>query len=131
MKYLSDYMNDKQSALFKETGAFFAFSSEQMKKERVDGVKYASLGVGMICPIDNVDKLIDGIETIQKESIKEDIKDNGVSGIIQRELGNHECQITGDIDNVVEALEPYGIDRDRIMMEWKTFWDKCVKNDWF
>ena len=43
MKYLSDYMNDKQSALFDQYGVFFAFSQEQFLAARKEGVKYVDV----------------------------------------------------------------------------------------
>jgi hypothetical protein len=131
MKYLSDYMNDKQTALFKETGAFFAFSKKQFCEQKKDGVVYNSLGAGMICPKDNAEKLMTGLETIAKDAIQEDIAENGIKAIIHRELGNHECQITMDITDAFEALDGYDITRDQISEEWDEFWAKCVKNDWF
>jgi len=114
MKYLSYYMNNKQSALFKETGAFFAFSNKQFEEAKVDGVVYNNLGAGMICPKDNVDKLITGIDNIAKESIAQDIADNGVNAIIRRELDNHECDYTGDYDGAIYALKGYGITEEQI-----------------
>jgi len=131
MKYLSDYTNDKQTALFSETGAFFAFSGKQFEEAKVDGIKYVNLGAGMICPKDNVTKLIDGLDSIQKEAIKQDIEENGVKAIIHRELGNHECQITMDYDEVVQLLKPYDITEEQVIAEWNEFWQKCVDNDWF
>ena len=43
MKYLSDYMEHKQTALFKETGAFFAFSNKQFAESKNPKVKYLFL----------------------------------------------------------------------------------------
>jgi len=131
MKYLSDYMNDKQSALFKSTGAFFAFSQKQFDEAKVKDVVYNTLGTGMICPKERVDELLAGLETIYDDAVKLDIAENGVKAIIHRELGNHECQITNDTSNVVDNLEPYGITEEQITAEWPEFYQKCVKNDWF
>lgn len=38
-------------------GAFWAFGDNQFKEQRVDGVAYVSLGAGLICPRENVEKL--------------------------------------------------------------------------
>ena len=43
--------------LFKDTGAFFAFSNEQVDEQKQEGVKYVSLGAGMICPKENASRL--------------------------------------------------------------------------
>ena len=131
MTYLSDYMNDKQSTLFKATGAFFAFSQKQFDEAKIKDVKYNILGSGMICPKERVDELLTGLETIHTDAIKLDIAENGIKAIIHRELGNHECQITNDTSNVVEHLEPYGITELQINAEWSEFFKECVKNDWF
>ena len=43
MKYLSSYTQDKQTALFDETGAFFAFSQQQFDDAKIEGLIYVSL----------------------------------------------------------------------------------------
>ena len=131
MKYLSDYMNDKQTEVFNKYGAFFAFSNKQFEEKKKDGVEYNNLGSGMIAPIENAMLIIEALECIYKESILLDIKENGIPAIIHRELGNHECQITNDIDEVTEALKDYGITEKQIQNEWDLFYTKCVQNDWF
>ncbi|WP_048662758.1 DUF7659 family protein, partial [Vibrio crassostreae] len=90
MKYLSHYIQDKQTQAFNEAGAFFAFSNQQFDDEKKEGVKYASLGMGLICPTDNVRQLMIRLYSIAQEGIAEDIKENGKKAIIRRELFNHE-----------------------------------------
>ena len=131
MKYLSDYMNDKQTKAFEQYGAFFALSNKQMEEKRVEGVKYASLGAGLIAPTDNAEKLINSLETIRSESIKQDIDENGIKAIIHRELGNHECQITCDYSDVVDVLDPYGVTVEQIKAEYSIFFQNCIDNDYF
>ena len=115
MKYLSDYMNDSQTELFKKTGSFFAFSGKQLEEQRKEGVIYVNLGGGMICPKNTVDELIDGLKCIHDKAIEDDINDNGVDAIITRELNNHECFYTGDYEPVLEVLDPYGISEQQII----------------
>lgn len=131
MKYLSDYMNDSQTELFKKTGSFFAFSQDQFNKAKVEGVVYNTLGSGMICPKENIDELLDGLKSIHDKAIEQDIADNGVKAIIHRELGNHEYQITCDITDTFEALEPYGVSEQDIQDELSEYMQKCHDNDWF
>ena len=50
MKYLQNYMSEKQSKLFKKTGAFFAFSQKQYDEQSQNDVVYVNMGHGMICP---------------------------------------------------------------------------------
>ena len=107
MKYLSDYMEAKQTALFNETGTFFAFSDKQFKEQYTEGIKYVSLGSGMITPKENANKVIETLHKIHKKAMKEDLKDNGIQGVIQRELENYEVYYTNDLDPVTEALKDY------------------------
>lgn len=125
MKNLQDYMNDKQTELFNETGTFFAFSKEQFHlKARKQGVKYKHLGAGMICPKENVKTLLDGLDKIYKDSIKQDIEENGKEKIIIRELYAHECFYTYDTERVVKELAAYGIAEDEIL---KAFYKEGAK----
>ena len=114
MKYLSHYIQDKQTQAFNETGAFFAFSNQQFDDEKKEGVKYAVIGMGLICPVDNAKQLMTRLDSIAQEGIAEDIKENGKKAIIRRELFNHECFYTNDICDCVEKLEGYGISYDEI-----------------
>lgn len=119
MKYLSDYMNDKQSALFDQYGVFFAFSQKQFLAARKEGVKYVDVGAGMIVPKEHVKIVHDTLEQIYQDGIKQDLAENGKEAIIKRELNNYECYYTGDIGNAFEALEDYGITYDDVMAVYK------------
>lgn len=114
MKYLSDYTSNKQTELFQEMGAFFAFSDEQFNKEKKEGVKYVSLGAGFIVPESNVKEINEKLELIQKAAIAQDIEENGKYRIIRRELFNHECFYTGDIMDCVDKLKGYNYSYDDI-----------------
>jgi len=121
MKYLSHYTEERQTALFAETGAFFAFSEKKLNEQKKDGVKYVSLGFGMICPKSTADKLFAGLDQITKEAIQQDLAKNGKQGVIRRELGNHEYCITHDITDTERALSGYGITREEIKAEIKGY----------
>ena len=114
MKYLSHYIQDKQTQAFNDAGAFFAFSNQQLDEAKKEGVKYVSLGMGVICPVDNAKQLMTRLDSIAQEGIAEDIKENGKKAIIRRELFNHECFYTNEICDCVEKLEGYGISYDEI-----------------
>lgn len=131
MKYLNDYIEDKQSECFKKYGAFFAFSKKQLDEQKKEGIKYISLGSGLIAPESNAKDVIDDLSMIFEEGIKQDIEENGKSKIIQRELGNHEAQITGELDPTFEALDGYGFTIEDIKKEYKIFFKLCKKNNWF
>ncbi len=107
MKYLSDYMNDRQTELFNKTGSFFAFSQTQFNEKRREGVKYVSLGAGLICPEDNVKQLEEGLQKILTNGVQQDLKENGTDRIIEREFFNYETQVTQDTTDLMIALAPY------------------------
>ena len=131
MKYLSDYTNVKQTKLWNDNGAFFAFGEKQLDEKKQEGVAYVSLGMGLIAPKENASKIIEGLESIYTEGIQQDISDNGIKAIIHRELANHEAQIAGDISDTVEALEFYGITRAQVSAEYPSYFKHCVDNDYF
>lgn len=119
MKFLQDYIQDKQTAAFKKYGAFFAFSKSQFDEQKVEGVKYSSLGMGLICPVGKGKELMAELEEIAKWGRKKDIKENTKERVILRELDNHECYYTNDITSAVEELEPYGITREEVMKMYR------------
>jgi len=121
MKYLSDYMEKAQTQLFNELGVFFAFSGKQFEegKKKIDHLfkkedRICDCGYGMFCISRNAKKLMEGLEKIHSDAVKQDIMENGVRNIIIRELGNHECWYTGDISDAVEKLKPYGVEKQQI-----------------
>jgi hypothetical protein len=131
MNYLSDYTSAKQTQLWNDNGAFFAFSKKQLDEEKKEGVVYVSLGMGLIAPKENALKVIEGLESINTEGIKQDISENGIKAIIHRELANYEAQITGDISDTVQALEDYGITREQVSAEYPAYFQFCIDNDYF
>lgn len=115
MKYLQDYMEEAQTKAFEKAGAFFAYSNKQFDEQKKQGVRYVSVGLGLICPKDTVAALINELAAIAKQGIKDDLAENGKEGVIKRELANYECFYTGDPSGAVEALEGYGISEEEIM----------------
>ncbi len=114
MNTLNDYVDTARTELFNSTGAFFAFSQDQLEENRQEGVVYCSLGAGLIAPKSNAKALIDGLEEIHRQGIEQDLADNGKQAIINRELANHECYYTDDVTDCVEALSGYGITIEEI-----------------
>ena len=121
MKTFNDYINDKHTKLFEETGTFFAFSSEQFKEKSKPGVKYADCGSGMICPKENVDKLLEGLKQARIEAVQEDLEENGKEAIIKRELMNHECFYTNDVEDAMRILKLYDCTLEEVK---KTFYEE-------
>ena len=114
MKYLTHYIEEERTKLFKDFGAFFAFNQEQADKGIIKGVKYVSLGAGLYCPKVNVDNLISGLDRVGTDGMAKDIVENGKEGIIRRELSNFECYYTGDLTTALDVLEPYGFTDEEI-----------------
>ncbi len=119
MKHLQDYMTEKQTALFNETGAFFACSQKQFDEAKQDGVQYVDCKHNMLCPKEHVQKLISGLDNIYKHAIEQDKTDNGKEAIIKRELYNYECFYIGDIEDAVNCLEDYGYSPEDIYNVYK------------
>lgn len=94
MKTLNSYTSDKISAAMEKHGAYFAFSKTQFEEKQVEGVKYVSDGSGMVCPKENYNQLIEEMNEIYAEGVKQDIAENGLTNIIKRELANYECYYT-------------------------------------
>ncbi len=131
MKFLQEYIEAEQTKVFKKYGSFFAFSKKQFEEQKKDGIKYVSLNNGMIVPVKNAKELTEELKLIYENGIKKDIEENGISAIIQRELGNHEAQITMDIADTVEALEGYSIKEELIRKEYKIYLTACIEHDLF
>ena len=131
MKYLSHYLEEKQSKAFRDTGAFFAFSNKQFAEKKQAGIKYVSMGAGMICPKENSSKLIALLDDIHQKGIEADIAENGIKAIIHRELANHEAQITYDIEDTLNSLDGYPITREMVQVEWEEYLQVCIDNDYF
>ena len=119
MKYLSDFTQEKQTALFKETGAFFAFSQQQFEESKVEGVDYVSLVAGLVVPKENAKRLIEELEKIKIEGVNNDLDEHGKKAIIRRELFNHECFYTGDISDCVDKLASYKITEEEIQAQYE------------
>jgi len=114
MKHLQDYIEDAQTALFNECGAFFAFSNQQFNEGKKEGKKYVNMGAGMICEEEHVERLINGLHDIHTKGIAQDIEENTIEGVIKRELYNHEAFYTGDISDTVDSLGMYPVTREQV-----------------
>lgn len=107
MKYLQEYIEEAQTQAFNKAGAFFAFSNKQFDEAKKEGIKYVSMGAGLICPKENADTLAKELDEGYKLGIAQDIAENGREAIVKRELNNHEAYYTGDTTSTIEALSEY------------------------
>ena len=127
MKYLSQYMERKQTEALDKAGAFFAFSDKQFDEQKDPSrqrTDYTNAGMGMICPKDTIKTLLTELDTIYKNSIEQDIAENGLEAIIRRELDNHEASYTGSTEDTERALADYPVTADDIK---KVFHNKNYK----
>ena len=114
MKYLSHYINDLREKIFNELGAFFAKNEIEYNDKIVAGKKYVSLGKGYFVPKENEVRFIKEINSITEKAIKMDLQENGKTGVIERELENHDCFITMDISICINKLKAYNISSHEI-----------------
>jgi hypothetical protein len=112
---LTQIVQSAQTECFNNHGVFFAFSNEQLDQQKKEGVIYVSLGGGLICPKANVKAFVNDHANIISNGIKTDIEKNGKDAIIRRELDNHECFYTGDVEDCIDALDGYGFTREDII----------------
>ena len=122
MKYLSDYTEKAVSTALESKGAFFAFSKSQFEEQARPGVRYTSLGSGLICPAENASALVSELEDAHRSGIAQDIAENGIARIILRELLNHEAFYTGDIGDTISALEGYEVTRQQVVSIFNEKW---------
>ena len=114
MKTLSNYVEEGQTKAFDKAGAFFAFGDKQLEEQKKEGVKYLSMGMGLVCPADNCKELAATLKSVHIAGMKQDMEENGKENIIKRELSNHEAYYTYEIEDTVDALKCYGITAEEI-----------------
>jgi len=129
MKYLSDYITEAQSELFKELGVFFAFGREQFDKGveknkhlKPEGTKWTDMGAGMFLPSVNREKFLDRHNEIVQAGIKSDLTENGKDKVLQRELGNHEIGYSNqrwNDENFLSSIACYGFTEEEIIKGYK------------
>ncbi len=112
-------------------GAFFAFSNEQFALACDVSINYKNLGGGLYCPENNVDLLAKQLKESHFFKIKWELENNTLKDIIWYELANREVQISGDLNDVIDALKPYKITLDDITKEYKDYYQDCIDNDYF
>lgn len=59
------YLHYKISKIMKKNGAFWAFSNLRYEEKKVSGVEYAALNSGLVCPVDNIESLIQSLNQLK------------------------------------------------------------------
>ena len=112
---MSNDIQAKQSALFKELGVFFAFGDKQFAEQRKPDTEYCTvLGGGDHVPVQNAKEFAKRLSAIHKEEKEHKLATLGIDKIIERELSNHEAYYTGDIDDTVDALAFYDVTYEQV-----------------
>jgi len=131
MKYLSDYIEKAQTECFSKHGVFFAFSTKQYNEKAKKGILYKNIPMGMFCPAENIRQFMEEMKNIEAKGVRDDLIENGILGVINREFGNYEVQFDDDLSRVYDALKNYPIDKKTIKSEYPKYYQKCIDNDWF
>ena len=129
MRYFN--IEQDQTKILDDNGAFFAFSNEQWEQANNQSLTYKSLGGGLYCPENNVDLLAKQLKESHNCKIKWELENNSLKDIIWYELANYESQIEGDITEAGAALSYYGISIDAVKKEYVSYYKNCVDNDYF
>jgi len=111
---LGQYTEQATTELMEANGAFFAFSNDQYKKASQEGVEYVSMGLGLIAPKENADKIHAGLEEIHVNGIKKLMEDHDREEIIRYELSNYECYYTDDPSDAIDVVKCYGITAEEV-----------------
>ena len=90
------------------------------------GVEYTSFGSGLIVPKPHAEAVAAALEENSKKAVEQDITENGITAIIQREISNHEYGYTWDITDTLSVLEPYGVTAQQVQaiadsMDWSDY----------
>lgn len=123
MKPMIEYTEGEISRIMKELGAFWAFSQSQYDEQRQPDVRYTStLGGGLICPVDNIKQLVNGLNAAVENGMKADVAENGIEAIVLREIHNHECYYTGDPQAAIDKLSHYPVTKEFIQEVFDKNW---------
>ncbi|MFY2508853.1 DUF7659 family protein [Vibrio pectenicida] len=115
MKSFQSYTQDKLRTVFKDMGAFFAFSNRQFNEARQEGVEYVALDAGLVVPKGNEQETLARLEQINKEAVSAFLKDHDKESIILDSLRNYECFYTGDISDCVDEMKGFNITEQEVM----------------
>jgi hydroxymethylpyrimidine pyrophosphatase-like HAD family hydrolase len=137
MKNLFEILKPKTAELFKNNGAFFAYSNKQFNEQKKEGIEYVNILGGLIGPKDKAKFILSEMERLYDESVIEHVKNETPEKIISYEYFNHETQLTGDINTIIDLfseytrLFPIEFSYENILKECDKCYKLAIKNDWF
>jgi len=135
MKYLSDYIDEGTKGLNDKHKVFFAFNEEQFSEGvnkynlNCDDVKGG--GSGIYGLPEGLQGYYKDFSDAHDKAVTQDIKDNGLDAIIQRELMNYEAHLSYDLINVKTALGWYKITDEHFNKQYDIFIQHCLDNGLF
>lgn len=93
-----------------KTGIFFAFSNQQFEENKIpkdETEGFISCGGGMYIHKKNKSKLDDFFNITEKKLQKDFLSKTTIEEMIQYELINHECFLTGEPFEILELIRSY------------------------
>lgn len=115
-----------QTKIFKKYFCLFAFSNEQLHKQSNKNFNYISIGSGLYAPKEFALKVIDKLEQVHKNAVKECQSKHSLHDIIWYELANYETQISCDLTDVREVLKDFeGITEELLIKEYSDYCEHC------
>ena len=112
-----------------KTGIFFAFTKQQFEENKIpkdEKEGFISCGSGMFIHKKNKSKLDDFFNITEKELQKDFLSRTTLEEMIQYELINHECYLTGEPFEILELIRSYyqDISEDEIKQKIASIYSK-------
>lgn len=121
-----------QTKIFNKYHCFFAFSTKQFEEGKNKNFEYIPLGAGLYAPKEFGIKVIEELDRVHLDAVKECQSKHTLKEIIWYELANYETQISDDLTEVRKVLKDFdGITEEMLMKEYNEFYNHCVRNELF
>ncbi|ANO35415.1 hypothetical protein A6E01_19575 (plasmid) [Vibrio breoganii] len=127
METVNEVAGEKISKIMTECGAFFAFGQEQLSeglaKSKAAGFSgvakdYVRTAAGMIAPRSTVKACKEQMNQAYVDAMDAIIAKYGRKAVIRYQFSNYECYYSGDPDDAIDALLPYGFTKEEILAEF-------------
>ena len=132
MQTINQLAKTQVTAILNKYHTFFAFSNEQFEDQVNKDYKYVACPHGMYAPKQYADNVMSEISAAYSDAAKVVQSQSSKKERIWYEFSNHECQISMDYSDAVDALSSFDdITIEDIKSEWKAYFSHCVDNDYF
>lgn len=114
MKYadFKEYAQKEIDKVLENNKVIFAFSKEQLERQREENQEYLNVGHGMFIPSNKSETFLKEWEEATERLNKEALEKCETINIIIYELANHEFCITYDLEETKEALESFNFSEE-------------------